>query len=182
LVEEGSRARPPADIVVLGKVVDSCGLRGAVKVHPFADDPGTWGAMPCWWLGREGDAPEAWRRSCLIGCREQSGLLIATLEGVVDRDASESLKGMLVGAPREELPATKSGEYYWGDLVGLDVVNVRGQPLGQVAGLISTAGNDVLRVVGDEEGKERLLPFVEAVVREVDVPERRILVDWEVDW
>lgn len=184
LVEEGSGARAPADtpadIIVLGKVVDSYGLRGGVKVHPFADDPQSWGAMPRWWLGREGDVLQMWRCLRLIHCREHSGLLIATLEGVADRDASESLRGMLVGAPREELPAPKSGEYYWGDLVGLEVVNVQGQSLGRVAGLIETAGNDVLQVM-DEEGKERLLPFVDAVVREVNVAERRILVDWEAD-
>lgn len=178
---EGTGAQPPADIVVLGKVVDSYGLRGAVKVHPFADDPRSWGALPHWWLGREGDAPVAWRRVRLMRCREQSGVLVATLEGIVDRDASEALRGMLVGAPRAELPATESGEYYWGDLLGLDVVNVQGQSLGQVAGLIGTAANDVLRV-DDGEGRERLLPFVDAVIRDVDVPGRRILVDWEADW
>jgi 16S rRNA processing protein RimM len=107
--------------------------------------------------------------------------MIATLEGVSGRDASESLCGMLVGAPRSELPATGNGEYYWGDLVGLDVVNVRGQPLGRVIELIETAANDVLRA-RDEEGGERLLPFVDAVIREVDLAGRRIRVDWEVDW
>jgi 16S rRNA processing protein RimM len=184
LAGEGSGAPLPVDFIVLGKIVDSHGLRGAVKVHPFADDPDSWGAMPCWWMGREGDAPETWRRVRLNHCREQSGLLIATLEGVVNRDASESLRGMLVGAPREELPATGSGEYYWGDLVGLEVVNGQGQSLGRVLELIAAAGNDVLRVVEivGEESKERLLPFVEAVVREVDVAERRILVDWDADW
>jgi 16S rRNA processing protein RimM len=168
-------------IVVLGKVVDACGLRGAVKVHPFADDPAAWGAMPRWWLGGEGDAPDAWRCLRLIRCRARSGALIAALEGIDDRAAAESLRGLLVGAPRGELPATASGEYYWGDLQGLEVVNERGQALGQVAGLIATAANDVLRVV-DETGTERLLPFVEAFVREVDVPGRRIRVDWEADW
>ena len=171
----------PDDIVVLGTIVGSHGLRGAVKVHPFADDPASWGSLPSWLMGREGEAPPTWRRVRLIHSREQSGLLIATLEGIVDRDASESLRGMLVGAPREELPATESGEYYWGELVGLDVVNAQGQPLGRVAGLIAAAGNDVLQVK-DGEGRERLLPFVEAVVKEVNVSERRIRVDWEVDW
>jgi 16S rRNA processing protein RimM len=179
LVGEGGDAS--GAIVVLGKVVDACGLRGAVKVRPFADDPAAWGAMPCWWLGGEGDAPDAWRCLRLIRCRARSDALVATLEGIDDRDAAGSLRGLLVGAPRAELPATASGEYYWGDLLGLEVVNERGQALGRVAGLIATAANDVLRVV-DETGKERLLPFVEAFVREVDVPGQRIRVDWEADW
>jgi 16S rRNA processing protein RimM len=181
LAEQEAGGRRDAGVVVLGRIVDAYGLRGAVKVRPFADDPGVWGAMPHWWLGGEGDAPETWRRVRLVHCRERSGGMIATLEGVSDRDAAESLCGMLVGAPRSELPATGDGEYYWGDLVGLDVVNVRGQPLGRVIELIETAANDVLRA-RDEEGGERLLPFVGTVIREVDLAGRRIRVDWEMDW
>ncbi|MDR0440401.1 MAG: ribosome maturation factor RimM [Candidatus Accumulibacter sp.] len=172
-------------MVVLGKIVDAYGLRGAVKLHPFADDPESWGTMPRWWLGRDGDAPQMWRCRRLIRCQARSGLLIAVLDGIADRDAAESLRGMLVGAPREELPTPADGEYYWGDLVGLEVVNAREEALGRVAGLIGTGANDVLRVVaeGEEgEGKERLLPFIESVIREVDVPGRRIRVDWELDW
>lgn len=137
--------------------------------------------MPHWWLGKENDPPEAWRRLRLIRCREQTDALVVTLEGIVNRDAAESLRGSLLGAPREELPATESGEYYWNDLLGLEVTNGREAPLGRVAGLIETPANDVLRVV-DEDGRERLLPFVETFVRQVDVPGRRILVDWEADW
>ena len=169
------------EIVVLGKIVDAYGLLGAVKLHPFADDPGAWASMPCWWLGNEGDLPHQWRRVRLDKCRAQSGLLVATLEGVPDRNAAELMRGLLVGAPRSALPATRVGEYYWADLVGLEVVNVQGQCLGQVLGLIETAANDVLRVGGDES-KERLLPFVAAVVLEVDLSARRMCVDWGLDW
>jgi 16S rRNA processing protein RimM len=66
------------------------------------------------------------------------------------------------------------------------VVNTQGQAVGRVAGLIGTGANDVLRVMaeseGGKEGKERLLPFVDAVIREVDVPGRCIRVDWDLDW
>ena len=170
-----------SDLVVLGKIVDAYGLRGTVKVHPFADDPEAWGKVGYWWVGREGDAPETWQRVHVVRCQARSGLLTATFEGTDDRTASESLKGMLVGVPRAALPVPAEGEYYWGDLLGLDVTNVHGDSLGRVVGLIETAANDVLRVA-DSEGKERLLPFVEAVVKEVSVPERRIRVDWELDW
>lgn len=108
-------------------------------------------------------------------------MLIASLECLPDRSASESARGLLVGAPRAFLPATGKDEYYWADLVGLDVVNTHDQPLGQVLGLIETAANDVLRV-GGGEGRERLLPFVASVVLDVDLTARRVRVDWEADW
>ena len=171
-----------ADIVVLGKIVDAYGLRGAVKLHLFADDPSAWASMPYWWLGNESDPPQQWRKVKLDKCRVQSGFLVATLDGVPpDRNAAELMRGLLVGAPRSAFPATRVGEYYWADLVGLEVVNVQGQCLGKVLGLIETAANDVLRV-GGSESKERLLPFVAAVVLEVDLSARRMCVDWGLDW
>ncbi len=91
------------------------------------------------------------------------------------------MRGVLVGAPRAALPPTRTDEYYWADLVGLEVINTREQSLGCILGLIETPANTVLRVA-DGEGAERLLPFVAAVVLDVDLVERRVRVDWEADW
>lgn len=181
LLREPAGLVPPADIVVLGKIVGPYGLRGAVKVHPFADDPLVWAKLPHWWVGQEGMAPELWRQTRLIRSKVQGDLLIAELECLPDRNASETARGVLVGVPRTALPPAGKDEYYWADLIGLDVVNIGNQSLGQVLGLIETSANDVLRV-GDGEGTERLLPFVATVVLEVDVLGRRIRVDWEMDW
>lgn len=171
----------PADIVVLGKIVAPYGLRGAVKIHPFADDPLVWAKLPHWWLGQEGLAPELWRPTRVLKCKGHGDVLIAELECIADRNASEAAHGVLVGVPRAVLPAAAKDEYYWGDLIGLDVLNTRDQPLGTVLGLIETSANDVLRV-GYGENQERLLPFVAAVVLDVDLTARRIRVDWEMDW
>ena len=174
----------PADIVVLGKVVGPYGLRGAVKVHPFADDPAAWAKLPIWWIGKEGLAAPLWQATRVLKCKVHGDLLIAELESLPDRNASESAHGMLVGAPRAALPAAAEGEYYWADLIGLAVVNTRDESLGQVLGLIATSANDVLRVgeEGGEPAKERLLPFVATVVLDVDLTTRQMRVEWEVDW
>lgn len=179
---------PPAEsseMVVLGKIVVPYGLAGAVKVHPFADDPQAWAKLPQWWLGKEGDAPSAWRPEKLRRCKLREGVLVAEFSAITDRNASEAITGMLVGVPRDVLPPTKENEYYWADLIGLDVVNTHGELLGQVLGLIETPGNDVLRVgqsAGDDKSPERLLPFVAAVVLDVDLSARQVRVDWEIDW
>ena len=86
-----------------------------------------------------------------------------------------------MGAPKCELPATRNGEYYWADLIGMEVINLRDQSLGKVIGLIETPANDVLRV-GRGESVEQLLPFVAAVVLDVDLSARCVRVDWEADW
>lgn len=173
---------PSADFVVLGKLVAPYGLRGAVKIFPFADDPQAWAKLPCWFLGAEGDDTALWRQTVVRRCRMQGEVLLAELECLADRDAAEGAKGLLVGVPRAAMPPTAEGEYYWADLIGLSVVNTRGEPLGEVLGLIETPVNPVLRVGVAEAKEERLLPFVAAVVLDVDLTARRIRVDWEADW
>lgn len=167
--------------VVLGKIVGAYGLQGWVRVHPFADDPQAWSRIPAWWLGQEDSPPKAWREVALKQSRLHLDALVVQLEGVSDRDAAEALKGTLIGAPREALPAASKDEYYWADLIGLDVVTAREESLGKVEGLIETGANDVLCVRADD-GKEHLLPFVSAVILDVDLAVRRIRVEWEKDW
>ncbi|MES2770572.1 MAG: ribosome maturation factor RimM [Pseudomonadota bacterium] len=188
---------PGLEMVVLGKIVGPYGVQGAVRIHPFADDPLSWAKLPQWWLSKEGTAestlPEHWRASKLISCKAHNDSLIARLECVPDRASSENLHGILIGVPRHALPATAKNEYYWADLIGLDVFNKDNELLGQVLGLIATPANDVLRVLPAQIDKktstaqeklaaERLLPFVNSVVLDVDLQAGRIKVDWGIDW
>ncbi len=167
-----------SEIVVLGRLADPYGIRGWLRLHPFGDDPLAWAEMPVWWIGREGGP---WREVGLKGLKAHGDGIVVLLDEVPDRTAAEALKGTLVGAPRDMLPPPADDEFYWGDLVGLVVVNEADETLGTVAGLIETGANDVLRVVA-EDGTERLLPFVEAVVLTVEKEAGRIRVAWGSDW
>ncbi len=166
------------DIVVLGRIVDPYGIQGWLRLHPFGDDPQAWAKMPVWWVAKEG---EPWRECKLKGFKIHANGVVVLLDGVADRTTAEAMKGILVGAPREELPETDKDEFYWADLIGLDVINSAGEQLGKVAGLLETGANDVLRVVAEDE-TERLLPFVSAVVLAVDKKAGCIRVEWGSDW
>lgn len=164
-------------MVVLGRLVAPYGVKGWLHLHPFGDDPGSWSAMPTWWLGIEA---AGWREYALDTLKSHGAGWVVKFMGLDDRVAAESLVGCEVAAPREALPKTAEDEYYWTDLIGLDVVGKTGDRLGTVKSLIETAANDVL-VVQDGE-RERLLPFIVQVIQHVDLASRRILVDWEADW
>lgn len=166
------------DIVVLGRLAEPYGIQGWLRLHPFGDDPLVWAEMPVWWIAREG---QPWRECKLKSLKSHANGFVVLLDGVPDRTAAEAMKGVLVGAPREALPKTDEGEFYWGDLIGLEVVNTADERLGKVSGLIETGANDVLRVLADDE-TERLLPFVSAVVLSVDKEAQLIRVEWGSDW
>lgn len=168
-------------MIVLGRIVAPFGVQGWVKIHPFGDDPLSWREMPHWWLAAADDAPEGtWKQYTLKTCRAHGKGLVACFDEIADRNAAEAISGQFIGAPREAMPEPEKDEYYWGDLVGLGVVNEAGEALGTVSGLISTGAHDVLQV---QEGEtERLIPFVAAYVLEVDLAARTIRVAWERDW
>jgi len=97
-----------------------------------------------------------------------------------ERDAALALKGSEIALERRALPQSADNEFYWADLVGLKVVNAKDEELGVVAGLFENGAHAVMRVVAGET--ERLLPFVEQVVRQVELAQGRIRVEWELDW
>ncbi len=168
-------------MIVLGRIIAPFGVRGWLRIHPFGDDPLSWGTISHWWLSLTADAPpDQWRAYVPEAIKVHANSLVAKLAGIEDRDMSESIDGCFIGVLRDELPPVKLGEYYWDDLTDLSVVNLQGQLLGNVKSLLETGAHNVLVVASEKN--ERLLPFVEHVVKRVDVPGKMIHVDWDVDW
>ncbi len=168
-------------MIILGRIVAPFGVQGWVKVHPFGDDPLSWKKMPQWWLSpNDSTEPSGWKAYKLAGCRAHGKGWIAAFEGVADRNGAEALTRQYIAAPREAMPETDSNEYYWGDLIGLQVENEAGEPLGAVTSLLSAGAHDVLQITDGED--EHLVPFVAAYVLDVDLAAKRIRVVWQKDW
>jgi 16S rRNA processing protein RimM len=161
----------------MGRIVAPYGLKGWVRIEPYSPDPGSLSAYPLWWVGRNGD----WRELKVAQSILQHGSsLVARFEGWTERDAALALKGSEIAVERGALPQNADDEFYWVDLVGLKVLNVKDEELGTIAELFENGAHPVMRVVAGET--ERLLPFIDQVVRQVDVAEGRIRVEWELDW
>jgi 16S rRNA processing protein RimM len=156
-------------------VVAPYAIKGWIKLQTFTEDLDGLLDYPVWRLGKNGN----WREYRLLDGKVHGQYLLAGLEGVDDRDASEALQGMEVAVLREEMPEADEGEYYWDELVGLEVSNIQGEPLGRVVGLLETGAHDVLQVQGE---RLRLIPFVEAYIQSVDVAAGKLVVDWGLDW
>ncbi len=164
-------------MVIMGRVASAHGLRGWVKIQPFTEYVDSLLDYRTWWIGHE-HGP--WREVEVGQCEVHNKILAAQLPDCPDRTAAEKLKGLLIAVPRDSLPEQGEGEYYWSDLIGLAVVNEAGVLLGTVANLLETGANEVLSVQGD--GGEILIPFVASAIKQVDVKNKIIRVDWTLDY
>jgi 16S rRNA processing protein RimM len=161
----------------MGRIIAPYGLKGWVRIEPYSPDPDSLSAYRKWWVGKNG----SWRELEVAESVLRHGVsLVARFEGWAERDAALALKGSEIALERKALPQNAKDEFYWVDLVGLKVVNGKDEELGVVAELFDSGAHPVIRVVAGET--ERLLPFVEQVVRRVDTAEGRIRVEWELDW
>jgi 16S rRNA processing protein RimM len=179
----------PEDSVEVGYIVDAYGLKGWVKVVPHASGKSGGDALLAakrWWFTKGRDRKSA---RCLQS-KVHADTIVARLAGCDDRDAALTLKGHAVHIARSDFPKLDDeDEFYWVDLIGLNVENEAGVALGHVADLIDNGAQSVLRIEypdTDKDGKpvtgERLIPFVGVYVKTVDRAAKRIVVDWDADY
>ena len=188
----------PDDAIEVGRIVDAWGLKGWIKVQPFAADPQALFSSRRWFIlpsEKVGPARPAGGASAIPSllkitqAKDHGDVVVALAQEVPDRTAAEAMRGARVFIGRASFPTVGPDEFYWIDLLGLNVVNRQGEALGTVAGLIDTGPHSVLRVtpdaipdgVGAQEA-ERLIPFVGAYVDAVSLEQRLITVDWGLDY
>lgn len=167
-------------MVVVGRIQGPYGIKGWVHIASFTDPKENIQTYSPWQLGKQRgkDAARAdWRPAEVESIRPHKQGYVAKLSGIDDRNDAEAAKGLLIGVAENNLPAPASGEYYWRDLIGADVVNADGQSLGKVDSLIETGAHDVLVIKPQGAGDEVLIPFHATYVLEVEAG--LIRVDWQ---
>lgn len=155
----------------MGRVAGSYGLRGWVKVVPGGGASQALADATQWWIGD---------KAYKVVAKVHGSTVVAQLNGVATREEALALKGSAVSVRRETLADPGEGHYYHADLLGLEVVNEQGEVLGLIKRLFTNGAQDVMEVSG--EGKTRLLPWVPTVVKQVDLSEKKVRVEWPADW
>lgn len=180
----------PADAVEVGRVTGAWGIKGGIRVKPFAADPQALFSSKRWYIQPPETARPPGVKAApalptllrVVTAKEQGDGVVATAQELPDRSAAEALKGARVFISRASFPTPDEGEFYWVDLIGLDVHNRAGLALGRVVGLIETGPHCVLRIQPEAaEAPELLIPFVGVYVDRVDQAGRCIHVDWDLD-
>ncbi|MCS4511462.1 ribosome maturation factor RimM [Xylophilus ampelinus] len=177
----------PADAVEVGRIGDAWGIKGWFRVLPYSATPEALFSSRRWFIQpteRGAKTFTGTRKLAIKEAKEHSDSVVATAHDIPDRDTAEALKGARVFVARSSFPSTTEDEFYWVDLIGLDVVNREGLAMGRVKELLSTGPQTVMVLAFEAEGKpqERMIPFVAAFVDGVDLVVRRITVDWQPDY
>ena len=177
----------PADAVEVGRIADAWGVKGWFKVIPHSASPEALFSSRRWYLQPTERGKATFAGTVLLRIREakeHSDAIVATAHDVDGRDAAEALKGARIFVPRSSFPTAGADEYYWVDLIGLEVTNREGVALGRVKELMATGPQTVLVLEYQEGGEpaERMIPFVSAYVDTVDLEAKKITVDWQPDY
>ncbi len=168
--------RPTESPILLGRVSGLFGVRGWVKIFSYTNPREAILDYRQWDLTQHGKTT-SYRLS--NGQRQGKGVIVQ-FEGISDRTVAQKLMGAEVSVGRTQLQPTSEDEYYWADLIGCEVLDLQQQSLGKVVELMETGANDVMIVRQGQE--ERLIPFVDPWVVEVDLPGETIVVSWEADY
>jgi len=163
-----SRRRPEPQYLAIGRVARPFGVRGELKVELLTEYPDQLDRLHTVYLGPQA---QPWT---VKGVRLHEEAVLIELAGCHDRNAAESLRGMLVQIALEDAVPLNEDEFYEHQVVGMDVVEDTGAYLGQVTEILSTGANDVYVVVGPEG--ELLLPAIHSVILEIDLDADQITV------
>jgi len=185
----------PEDAIEVGRILDAWGVKGWIKVQAYSSDAQALFSSRRWFLQPSlentpvvAKAKPLPRLLKILAIRDHGEGIVASVDGVTDRNGAESLRGARLFVSRSAFPSANPDEYYWVDLIGLSVVNRQGETLGEVIGLIDTGPHSVLRIAppGLEQplkpDQERLVPFVSQYIDDVDLEQRLITADWGLDY
>ena len=184
------------DLIELGAISEAQGLRGQVKVRPHSSDPVALLSSKTVWLSLiprrdlnvAGSPSLEGSKASLTeykvkGAKIHSGNVVMSLDGVSDRDQALALKGARILVSRDAFPKADKDDYYWVDLIGCHAINLQKESLGEVIDVTENGAHGVI-AIGDLVKKEAryLVPFVKEVVQKVDLPNKVITLDWQLDW
>lgn len=163
------------DLIEVGHILGAHGVKGQLKVFSNTSPRENIVGYSPWQLVQAGN-----QRTVRVTGKRQGKNVIASIEGVSDRDQANALIGAKILIHRDQLPELEAGEYYWSQLTGLQVFSVGGDDLGVVDHMMETGANDVLVVHGE---RERLIPFVmDEVVKKIDLQSKQIVVEWDSEF
>lgn len=156
----------------LGQIVNVRGLKGEVKLNSFAEDDSIFETLKTVFIKKKNEMLEK-KIEKVSYTKNQVVLKFKDCNSI---DEAEALRNTYLLVKKEDLGELPEGVYYLADLIGLDVYTEEDELLGKVDDIYSTGANDIY-VVKNEDGKEKLLPGIDEVIKNIDIEAGRITVN-----
>jgi len=156
--------------ICVAKIGAAHGVRGEVRLWPFTEDP-----LAVLHYGPLSTKDGA-KQFTVLRARAAKDHLVATLDGVANRDDAERLNGIELYVSRDALPDTDEGEYYHADLIGLAAVDPQGKTIGSIIAIHNFGAGDIIEIAPND-GPTLLLPFTNAVVPTVDLAAGHVVIE-----
>lgn len=167
--------------LVLGKFAGHFGVRGWLKVVSYTKAyTGNTGVSDP--FGSTRPQLNDWQDIEVEQSRFQGNRLIAKIRNIDTREQAEQFLNKEIAICESQLAPLDEGEYYWKELIGLNVVNLADEDMGTIDHILETGGNDVLVLRVNNGAEERLVPRTNDVVNKVDIAGSRMVVDWDIDF
>jgi 16S rRNA processing protein RimM len=158
-------------LITIGKVLKTHGVKGELRVEPLTDHPGRFTGLGRVFLtpprGKE-------RQATVLSVKYLDGKPLVSFEGYGTPEKARELNGWLVQVPEEEAVPLPEGQYYWFELIGMEVESESGEKLGRITDIFETGSNDVYVMKAGK--KEIYLPAIKDVIRQVDRKARRMVI------
>lgn len=168
--------------IIIGRVSTVYGIKGWIKIHSHTDPKENIFQYTPWYIRKEGQ----WQLVDVDDSKINGKHLVIHFSGCDDREMARQYAGCEIATLKERLPQLDEGEYYWRDLLGLNVLTVEGLHLGKVEKLLETGANDVFVVRASKESiddRERLIPYLpEQVICSINLTDKQIIVDWDAEF
>lgn len=173
---------PDVDTLMkIGQLRKPYGIKGWLWVFSDTEEREAIFDMQPWWMktatGMKPLTVKQWR--------QQGSGLVAQFEQVPDRNIAETMHGVSIWVTKDALPEPEEDEFYWSDLVGLQVLNEQDEYLGDIAEMFDSGAHDIMRVAANSDSldnEERLIPWHKQTVLQVDMAEKKVLVAWPSDY
>jgi 16S rRNA processing protein RimM len=160
-----------ADLICIGAIAGAFGVSGEVRLKSFCSEPtdiASYGPL----LSEDGS-----REFRITLTRPVAGGLGARIPGITTKEQADALRGTSLFVPRDRLPSLPEEEFYHADLIGLDAFDTGGVLVGRVTAVYNHGAGDILEISPAGHKSALLLPFTAAIVPNVDLVARRIVVD-----
>lgn len=160
---------------IIGKFGSVYGVKGWLKVISFTDPKENILEFTPWFINKANQ----WQSIAITDSRIHGKNIIVKIANVDERELAKTYTNLEIATADAQLPKLPQGEYYWSDLEGLTVINKDDKNLGQVDHILATGANDVLVI---KNHRERLIPYIDNVILNIDLTKKIITVDWDTEF